>query len=530
VINLSEHNQSIRKTDRALIVIEAILMTAIIVVFLIFALSVPDNQSVHAAFHNFMRYPAAKALFVLMIIFIACFVAVTIYHIFSTARYERMLEASHEKLEEQANALQELTEHDDLTGLFNRHYALDYLRDLPRGSRFTLLMMNVDRFKDINDVYGTKFGDYVLTSISRELKRYLADCHGFAARYGSDEFLILFMDAHYTEDSIEIRQMREIIHEPIRIGMASIIPTVCIGCAYSDGYTAPLDILARAEVAARTAKKNGKKVFLTFTGEMLQQHKMEVDIRRNIRSAIEEDGFYMVYQPKVDIATMQVCGFEALVRMQNSSLSPAQFIPIAEEIGLLREIGRITTQKTIRQIAQWMCEGYRVLPVSINFSSVQIRDTGYFNYLTALLREHQVPTDLIQIEVTERIMVEFTQEAIELMNRFHNAGFKLLLDDFGTGFSSLSYLNHLPLDVIKIDKSFLDASMLDHKKQTLMRDIIRLGHDLGNTITVEGVETRVQFEHLKAMEADTIQGYYFSRPLPPEKAIVFSVPKQNEFR
>ena len=413
-------------------------------------------------------------------------------------------------------------DHDDLTNVYNRRALMEYLSTIDPASDYTVLLMNVDKFKDLNEVYGYDFGDHVLQVIADELTSYMKRYNGFVARYGSDEFLIIFRGVKLDEQSEAITHMRDIIHEPIRIGLASIIPTVCIGCAYSDGISSAKEIVNRAEIAERDAKQAGRKSFSLFSDRMQNTIERTTDIKNKIQEAIQEDGFYMVYQPKVRADTRKLAGYEALVRMKKYQISPAEFIPIAEENGWLRQIGRITTEKTIQQIAEWRKQDPSYdLPVSINFSSVQIRDQGYFYFILDCLAKYQVPAKLIEIELTERVMLSYTTDVINLMNRFHTAGIRLAMDDFGTGYSSLSYLTQFPLDIIKIDRSFVSVNINDPKRRMLIADMIKLGHDLGTEIVVEGVETPQQYEYVKEMDADMIQGFYFSTPLVPREAIAF---------
>jgi diguanylate cyclase (GGDEF)-like protein len=437
-------------------------------------------------------------------------------HMHETGIYEKALNQSEERLAYES-------EHDGLTDLYNRKKTLHYLSSIPAGVPYSIILMDVDQFKEINEIYGHSFGDKVLVAIADEVKTFMASRKGSYCRYGSDEFLMIIEGTHIEPDSTDIGHLRDVIHDPIRIGMASITPTVSIGIAYSSPDCNGEDVIIEADIAVHESKKQGRKMVTVFSDTMQKDIENNVHNRSEIYNAIENDKLYMVYQPKVDTKTLEVIGYEALVRIEDSRLTPAVFIPIAEENGWLRKIGRITTEKVIRQLSEWKKEGKKCLPVSVNFSSVQIRDTGYLDFLLETLQKYDVPSNLIQIEITESILLEHTQETINLMRRFHGAGIKLLMDDFGTGYSSLSYLNYIPLDVIKVDKSFLTANLQSEKKRLLLKDVIQLGHDLGTKIIVEGVETAEQYQYVKAMDADAIQGYYFSRPLMPDKAINFQV-------
>ena len=229
----------------------------------------------------------------------------------------------------------------------------------------------------------------------------------------------------------------------------------------------------------------------------------------------------MVYQPQVDVITKKVCGYEALVRMKEPGVYPGQFIPIAEKNGWIWRIGRITTSLVIRQLAAWRDAGKELHPVSINFSSNQLNDIHYLDYLENLLQEYAIPPELVEIEITEGIYLDRSAQADELFKRFKKLGIRLLMDDFGTGYSSLGYLTYIPVDVIKLDKSLVDNYLVEGK-DLFIKDIIRLIHDLDKEMIIEGVEEKWQYERLCEFEADVIQGYYFSKPLPANEAIEFS--------
>lgn len=496
------------KTPLKILHYSALTIALLITALLILILVLPDREAIR----GIRRAPALQLLAVLDILLAGLIILTAVL---SRGR-------AHEGEDHSAEDLKKIVNRDDLTNVYNRRALMKYLATIDPGSEYTVLLMNVDKFKDINEIYGYHFGDHVLQVIAKELVNYMKAYEGFVARYGSDEFLIIFRGVKLSEDSDAITHMRDIIHEPIRIGLANVIPTVCIGAAYSDGSSSAAEIVNHAEIAERAAKRRGRKSFMMFSGEMQNQMAENLDVKRKIRDAIANDGFYMVYQPQVRASDKKLVGYEGLIRMKKYSILPDVFIPIAEENGWLREIGRITTEKMIAQIAEWrrIDPDYH-LPVSINFSSIQIRDTDYFYFLLDTLVRYEVPSNLVEIEITERIMLEYTKDTIELMNRFHAAGVRLAMDDFGTGYSSLSYLTQFPLDVIKIDKSFLSSNIHDTRRRKLIQDMIKLGHDLNTKIVVEGVENEQQYEYVKEMEADIIQGYYFSPPLAPAEAIRF---------
>ena len=270
------------------------------------------------------------------------------------------------------------------------------------------------------------------------------------------------------------------------------------------------------------AKEKGKDIAAVFTESMQLKMKDENRIKAIILEAFENEEFFMVYQPKVNTKTKEVAGFEALVRMKNFDKSPAVFIPVIEKNGLVARLGRITTKIVVEQLALWKRMGKELLPVSINFSSKQINDYSYPDYLKELLQKNDISPEYVQLEMTESLFLEKNHQTMKLFDKLKKMGIKLLLDDFGTGYSSLGYLNYVPIDEIKLDKSLVDAFLVEGK-DSFIRDVILLAHDLNKTIVIEGVEEKWQYERLLEFNADAIQGYYFSKPLNSRDAIDFKV-------
>ena len=342
------------------------------------------------------------------------------------------------------------------------------------------------------------------------------------ARYGGDEFLFVHKGEHLDERHRITREILNIFSEPIPLGDEKIRISVCAGISNSDGVTSPDNHLINAENAMFVAKGLRRHSVFVYSEELRQKTLEESHIKEKLLDAFENDGFYMVYQPQINSKTRKVSGYEALVRMKAPGLYPGQFIPVAEKNGWIWKIGRITTELTIRQLAMWKEQGHELHPVSINYSSNQLSDTGYLDFLESLLEKYQIPTKYVEIEITEGVFLKKSAQADELFNRLKSLGIKLLMDDFGTGYSSLAYLTYIPVDVIKLDKSLVDTYLVDGK-DSFIKNVIRLVHDLDKEMLIEGVEEDWQYQRLCDFNADTIQGYYFSKPIPPEEAIVFKV-------
>ncbi len=424
------------------------------------------------------------------------------------------LEKSHEKLQYQA-------EHDEFLDILNRRSAVDYLREHTNANgEYSILMVDIDNFKDVNETYGHQLADEVLKYISYELEQMVAKRDWMLARYGGDEFLIFVSDERLTEDCKTTKDIMEIFSRPIPLRDETIIMSSSIGISVSDGFTIADQHIINAEIAMYEAKLRGRNKAFIYSDEMKKKVRDENKIKARILDALENDGFYMVYQPQVNTETLEITGYEALIRMKTEGMYPGVFIPIAESSGWIARIGRLTTELVIKQLAKWRSEGYPLHPVSINFSSNQINDMGYVSFLKGLLDEYKIPAEYVEIEVTEGLFLEKTEKADKLFKELGKLGIKLLMDDFGTGYSSLGYLTYIPVDIVKLDKSLVDAYLVEGK-DAFIKDVIHLVHDLDKKIIIEGVEEKRQYDKLKEFDADIIQGFYFSRPLMPENAIVF---------
>ena len=273
------------------------------------------------------------------------------------------------------------------------------------------------------------------------------------------------------------------------------------------------DLKHDAEEALRSAKASGKGRLVTYSEQLEREARRRIQVMDALRSALNTNSFYLLYQPQVDPVRQQVVGCEALLRMKAKDIYPFEFIPAAEESGLIVKIGRFVAAEAVRQAAAWRTQGIR-LPISINFSVRQMEDEGFADFLAAKLEEYKLPPSDITVEITESIFLERTEQAMQILNKLHQMGVQLSLDDFGTGYSSLSYLTFLPLNEIKIDKSLTDA-YLHAGHETLFSDIARLIHGLQMKMVVEGVETVEQKDLAVACKCDIIQGYYYSRPILP---------------
>lgn len=449
-------------------------------------------------------------------------------HLEETKQHAQEEKEDADRLARSQEELLYTAQHDNLTGLMDRHAVVSRIAQNVRvDSSYSIWIVDLDNFASINEAFGHATGDEILKKTAERLENFSSDHGMLTARYGGDEFLLFDAEHTCTEKSPSINELFAILRRPIHTDMNSISPCCSIGIANADGISNPEQVILNAVMAMNNAKSKGKNTFALFSDYMLEDTRKQQQIRTKVQEAVTQKAFHMVYQPKVDLATGDVCGYEALIRAKDPSLSPGTFIPIAEESGWIRQIGRQTTEMTIRQLAEWKKEGKTLHRVSINYSANQLYDAGYLDFLLDTLKQYDLSTEYIEIELTERVFFGRDNEAMRLMKAFKESGIELALDDFGTGYSSLSYLSKYPIDIIKVDKSLVDECLREGGNRQLMRDIILLSHDLGMEVVIEGVETKEQCEQLREDGADAIQGFYFSRPLPPKEAIAFT-PKMEE--
>ncbi|MCR5724831.1 MAG: EAL domain-containing protein [Treponema sp.] len=424
---------------------------------------------------------------------------------------------------EEHRQLKYQSEHDSLLDILNRRAASRLFdKQVTPDMKYAVMIVDIDGFKGLNETYGYSETDAILRFLGVKMKMIAAKYRLLLARYGGDEFLFAVKGVHLDETHTITREIMHIFAEPVPVGEERIRISVCAGISNSDGVLRPDQHIINAENAMFVAKTRKRNSVFVYSDELKKQAVLEAQIKEKLQEAFENDGFYMLYQPQIDLRTHAVSGYEALVRMKEPGMYPGQFIPVAEKNGWIWRIGRITTELAIRQLAAWRDKGCELHPVSINFSSNQLSDTGYMDFLESLLSKYRVPSKFVEMEITEGIFLKKSAQADELFHRLKELGIRLLMDDFGTGYSSLAYLTYIPVDVIKLDKSLVDTYLVDGK-DSFIKNVIRLVHDLKKEMLIEGVEEDWQYRRLCEFNADTIQGYYFSKPLSADEAITFTV-------
>ncbi len=429
-----------------------------------------------------------------------------------------VIAAQEEKLKEQDLYIEHLTQHDYLTDLPNRRCFMDRLKiELEEGKPLSIIMLDIDNFKSINDTLGHIYGDLLLKEIAQRLIS-LQRTNTFYFRFGGDEFLILLTDgADIDETEQFILKIRKEFKKPFIIGDREHFVELSMGitCFPEDSRNLH-QLIMNADTAMYKVKHSGKNSYQFYNDRMKESVKERASIETLLRKALKEDGFYLMYQPQVNVINGEIDGFEALLRLKNHNIPPDIFISIAEQSDIILEIGRYVAKEVIAQIAIWHQKGYSGKTVSINFSSKQLRDTKYISFLESTLKNYQVDPSQLEIEITESILLDENNNSIDFLYRLRELGLSIALDDFGKGYSSINYLTYIPVNHVKLDKSLSDK-FLQYDDLRVLNSIILLVHSLNLKITAEGIENRTQYERLKKCGCDYIQGYYFSKPLTVEQ-------------
>jgi diguanylate cyclase (GGDEF)-like protein len=431
---------------------------------------------------------------------------------------EEELTAQLEEINQQKEYIDFLAYHDPLTELPNRRRFIDILScKVYSGQKGAVILLDLDDFKGINDIRGHVFGDRVLESIAKRFNE-ISDSHLFISRFGGDEFLFLI---DYENDKCEIdyyvKQISDLFNEKIKIDDIDIEIRYSMGIALYPEDSVDVDqLIMEADLAMYSVKNSGKNGYMYFDASMMDSQLKKSNIESILREAITNDGFKIVYQPQIEVKTGQITGYEALLRLKDHNLSPAEFIEVAENNGLIIKIGRIVTEKVVKQLFDWRNAGLDIKPVSINFSANQLHDGDYIKFVHGLLEEHALDARFIEIEITENIFLENKQITLAFLKQLTEMGIKISIDDFGTGYSSLNYLTFLPVDIIKLDRS-LNIKFLENQNAKVMESLISLVHSLGLSVVAEGIETVEQVKLLQQANCDYIQGYYFSRPLEADQ-------------
>lgn len=429
--------------------------------------------------------------------------------------------AIHADITEDRKAAERITylaHHDPLTGLPNRiHFRQQVdaaLAERKPDEQIALIHLNLDRFKSINNMMGVSAGDTILQQVAARI-RASAGSENTLARLGSDEFAILQTGRQQPWNVTALaEQIRRELSEPFLHGEKQMELSVSMGIAVAPGDGDETDILLKhAGVALSHAKSDGRKRERFFAGEMEAQMQLRHALEADLRAAIEKEEFELHYQPLYDLSQRRICGFEALIRWNHpirGRVAPIDFIPFAEEVGLIVDIGRWVLRRACSDAAEWPED----IKVAVNVSATQFSSSDLTRDVGEALATASLSPLRLELEITESVLMENLGEVLPILHALKERGIRISMDDFGTGYSSLSYLSSFPFDKIKIDKSFVNDIVDNKEAHAIMHAIILLGDALGMRVTVEGVETAEQLALLECEECDEIQGYHISRPRP----------------
>jgi diguanylate cyclase len=462
----------------------------------------------------------AIGMFALGLLIVTLVTAVYDAHLQSRARIQAM------RLEQANAALQHQATHDALTGLPNRLLFIDRLgREIAHAERdghvFAVLVVDLDRFKVINDTLGHGPGDQLLIEIARRLSSAIRSADT-VARTGGDEFLLLLTDIRKAPDAAVIAA--KIISEldrAVSISGTEVHTSASIGISVYPADGSDSDILvAHADEAMYFAKQAGRNSFQFFSPGMSVFSRERLDLESELRRALPMKQFEVHYQPKVDVATGRMNSVEALLRWRHPTrglVGPLEFIPIAEETGLMLSIGEWVLREACRQARQWQREGLPFLRIAVNISPIHFRQSKFLEIVRSALLDNDLEPQYLEIELTETTVMDHAENSVNILEELSRMGVIVSIDDFGTGYSSMSYLRRFPIDKLKIDRSFIHDMTTNSDAASIVRAIISLAHSLRLKVVAEGVETAEQLEQLRELGCDQFQGFYRSAAVLPSE-------------
>lgn len=430
--------------------------------------------------------------------------------------------------------IQYLANYDALTGLPNRTQLNDHLKyaiSLAKRNKGKLAVMfiDLDRFKDINDSLGHSIGDAFLIEMSKRLQLCLRE-EDTAARLGGDEFILMLPNTDTSGVAKVAQKVLEVISVPCRIEAYDLSVTASIGVALYPDDGLDLEALSKnADTAMYRAKQDGRDAYRFFTTEMQASATRGMQLVTALRQALEQNQLHVHYQPQMSLTDGTIIGVEALLRWQHpemGNVSPAEFIPVAEDSGLILPIGEWVLRTAVQQLKCWLDKGYLPMVMAVNLSAIQFRHPSLSSMVTRILEEEQVPAEYIELELTEGVAMYNPEAAIEVMNTLHELGVRLSIDDFGTGYSSLNYLKKFKVYKLKIDQSFVRDINTNLEDRAIVAAIISMSQNLGLQTIAEGVEVVEQLDYLREQGCNEAQGYYFSKPLAADalEALLVSTP------
>lgn len=419
---------------------------------------------------------------------------------------------------------------DTLTLLPNRFLALDRLSQMLKEAqrndeKMAVFFLDLDDFKKVNDSLGHEVGDKLLIAAANRLNQAIRE-EDTIGRLGGDEFIVLLRDLVDAQSALIIAEnLLNIFREPLRIDGRELVLTLSIGIAmYPNNGNSATDLLRNADIAMYQAKALGRNSYSFFTKKMNVTMLRRFEIEEQMHGALERNEFEVYYQPQLDVKSRKIIGAEALLRWHSTTLgniTPDEFIPIAEQTGLIVPIGKYVVKQALKFLNQWQNNTQQQYKMAVNLSPSQFRDKELFNFIKQVLLDESLVAGSLELEITEGVLMTGQSYVDQTLAKFDRLGVKLSMDDFGTGYSSLSYLRQYAFDVLKIDRSFIHGITLNDEDRNLVKATIAMAHSLGLVVVAEGVEMYEQLIILDKLKCDFVQGYYFSKPIPAKLFMEF---------
>jgi len=410
---------------------------------------------------------------------------------------------------------------DRITGLPNKYFFKNIVANLLRNvvennARAAMIIIDLDNFKYVNDSFGHDFGDLLLREVGCNLVSAVTE-DILVSRYSGNTFLLFKPDIIDIQEIVALcNRITKSFEEPNIVDGKKIYLTASIGVSLSPDHGIDYNtLLKNADAAMYEAKKNGKNECDFFDDSLSVELNRVYSLQKGLRTALQNNEFYVMFQPKVSLGDSLVNGFEALARWEShefGSVSPAEFIPIAESSKMIVPIGSFVLEEVFKKTKYLLNEGNDNFKIAVNLSEMQLREDVVLSDFKRLIKKYRIHPKYIEVEITESMLMKSFDRNVKILQEIKNLGVSIALDDFGTGYSSLNYLTKLPIDVLKIDRSFVIDLMNNPKSKCIVENIINLSHQLGIEVVAEGVEEKSQVEYLKAILCDVVQGYYFSKP------------------
>lgn len=437
------------------------------------------------------------------------------------------LSTEDQELRHQYEEMEKMAYYDLVTDLPNWNFFSKKLNDYTTNydnsnlGRFAVFKIDLDNFKTVNDTYGHEYGDKLLKAMGESIQRDLRKDF-VVARTGGDEFSILQPEINSKLDAVDTAEkLLNTLNGLWEIDEKEFFAAVSIGITiYPDDSKECAGILRNVDIAVNKAKDLGKNLYKFFEFSMHDEIMRKAELEKQLRKAIKCNEFMLYYQPQVNVENRKIVSFEALIRWNNKKfgwISPGEFIGLAEETGLIIPIGEWVLRTACLQDKEWKEQGYVYDFISVNVSAIQLQKSDFVSAVKKILQDTNTRPESLEIEITESVMMESLDLNLNALNELRNMGLRVALDDFGTGYSSLNYLKSLPINTLKIDKTFVDGLCKNSYEEIITEQIIKLAHKMNLEVVAEGVELEEQLKSLEGKNCNKIQGYYFAKPLPPEE-------------